>query len=91
MKRRLRNVALLGQFNEIDHNTVVDDVIFWTQKHKEFFDTVVPAGGSFTDGQVNALKEHSISDYRIPILMAAKWVFRPSREYERNDAEIQGF
>ncbi|KAL9178473.1 hypothetical protein ACHAXT_003803, partial [Thalassiosira profunda] len=33
LKRRHRNVVLMGQFNYADSESTVDDVIFWTQKH----------------------------------------------------------
>lgn len=59
LKRKYRNVAVLGQFNYADSPTLVDDVIFWTQKNKERFETVV-AAGPFNDTQMMALKESFI-------------------------------
>jgi len=59
LKRRYRNVAVMGQFNYADKPTVVDDVIFWTQKNRERFDTVVVAG-PFGEKQMLAFEENSI-------------------------------
>ncbi len=59
LKRRFRNVVVMGQFNYADSPTIVDDVTFWTQKHREHFTTVV-ATGPFTDGDMNAFRERSI-------------------------------
>lgn len=59
LKRRYRNIAVLGQFNYADAPTVVDDVIFWVQKQKESFVTVI-AAGPFNDKQMTALKGNFI-------------------------------
>ena len=59
LKRRYRNIAVLGQFNYADSPTVVNDVIFWTQKQKESFDTVI-AAGPFGEKQMDALKDNFI-------------------------------
>lgn len=59
LKRRFRNVAVMGQFNYADGPTTVDDVIFWTQKNRERFDTVT-AAGPFTEQQMELFKANSI-------------------------------
>lgn len=59
LKRRYRNVAVMGQFNYADGPSVVDDVIFWTQKNRERFDTVV-AAGPFSEDHMLAFEENSI-------------------------------
>ena len=50
----------MGQFNYADQPTTVDDVIFWTQKQREKFTTVV-AAAPFTNEQITSLKANSIS------------------------------
>jgi len=60
LKRRFRNVAVMGQFNYADQPTTVDDVIFWTQKQREKFTTVV-AAAPFNDEQITSLEANSIS------------------------------
>ena len=59
IKRRFRNVAVMGQFNYADGPSVVDDVIYWTQKTRERFDTVV-AAGPFSDEQMKVFGETSV-------------------------------
>ncbi len=66
LKRRFRNVAVMGQFNYADSPTVVDDVTFWTQKHREYFTTVVAAGpfssehmAMFHEMSIDATSHHS--------------------------------
>lgn len=59
LKRRHRNVAVMGQFNCADRNSTVDDVIYWTQKLRERFDTVL-AAGPFSDSQMKQLQENFI-------------------------------
>ena len=53
-------MAVMGQFNYADQPTVVDDVIFWTQKQREKFATVV-AAAPFNDEQITSLEANSIS------------------------------
>ena len=60
LKRRHRNVAVMGQFNYADRNSTVHDVIFWTQKLRERFDTVA-AAGPFSESQMKQLQAHSIT------------------------------
>jgi hypothetical protein len=60
IKRRFRNVAVMGQFNYADGPSVVDDVIYWTQKTRERFDTVV-AAGPFSDEQMELFEENSVN------------------------------
>ena len=60
LKRRHRNVAVMGQFNFADRETTVDDVIFWTQKTRERFQSVV-AAGPFSEDQIQALQDNSIT------------------------------
>jgi Protein of unknown function, DUF288. len=59
LKRRYRNVAVMGQFNYADHPNLIDNVIFWAQKHREYFHSVI-AAGPFSDEQVIELAENSI-------------------------------
>jgi len=59
LKRRFRNVAVMGQFNYADTPNIYDNIIFWAQKHREYFDTVV-AAGPFSEEQMNILAENSI-------------------------------
>ena len=59
LKRRFRNVAVMGQFNYADSTNLYDEVIFWTQKHREHFDTVI-AAGPFSKDQVHVLEKNSI-------------------------------
>ncbi len=59
LKRKFRNVAVMGQFNYADSPTIVDDIVFWTQKQREHFKTVV-ATGPFTDEHMSAFQERSI-------------------------------
>ena len=56
LKRRFRNVAMMGQFN---YPTPARDVIFWAQKQKETFDTVT-AAGPFSDDVAKVLKESDV-------------------------------
>ncbi|GFH56576.1 hypothetical protein CTEN210_13052 [Chaetoceros tenuissimus] len=56
LKRRFRNVAMMGQFN---YPTPARDVIFWAQKQKETFDTVT-AAGPFSDDVAKVLKESDL-------------------------------
>lgn len=59
LKRRFRNVAVMGQFNYADKPSVFHDVMFWVQKNREQFDTVL-AAGPFSEDQMSSFKEHSI-------------------------------
>ncbi len=59
LKRRFRNVVVMGQFNYADSESIVDDVTFWTQKQREHFTTVV-AAGPFSDEDMKAFDERSI-------------------------------
>ena len=60
LKRRHRNVAVKGQFDyATNRSSTVDDVIFWTQKNRERFHTVV-AAGPFSEDQLQALGDNSI-------------------------------
>ena len=59
-KGRHHNVAVMGQFNFADKESIITDVIFWAQKTREFFNTVI-AVGPFDDDQVNTLRSNSIS------------------------------
>lgn len=59
LKRRYRNVAVMGQFNYAHFPTQVDDVIFWVQKYREYFHSVI-AAGPFSEKQVMELAGHSI-------------------------------
>ena len=58
-KRRYQNLVLMGQFNYAKSPSQVDDVIFWTQKYREWFQSVVVTG-PFSIQQVNELEKHSI-------------------------------
>ena len=58
-KRRYQNLYLMGQFNYAKSPSQVDDVIFWTQKYREWFQSVVVTG-PFSIQQVNELEKHSI-------------------------------
>jgi hypothetical protein len=59
LKRRHRNVAVMGQFNYADKPSIVRDVIYWTQKNRERFDTVV-AAGPFSRRQMKEFEDNSI-------------------------------
>jgi hypothetical protein len=59
MKPRFRNVAVMGQFNYASSPSSVNDVIFWTQKNRERFHTVIVAG-TFSPDQVLLLEANSI-------------------------------
>eukprot|EP00979_Chaetoceros_neogracilis_P008868 scaffold1987_cov236-Chaetoceros_neogracile.AAC.8 len=59
LKRRHRNVAVMGQFNYADKPSIVRDVIYWTQKNRERFDTVV-AAGPFSRRQMKKFEDNSI-------------------------------
>jgi hypothetical protein len=59
LKRRFRNVAVMGQFNYADNPSTVDDVIFWAQKNMERFHTVL-AAGPFSADQMKILADNSI-------------------------------
>ena len=58
-KRRYRNVAVMGQFNYADNDSIIEQVIFWTQKNLERFQHVLVAG-PFNDDQMSVLNAHSI-------------------------------
>lgn len=60
LKRRFRNVAVMGQFNYADNPSTVDNVIFWAQKHMEHFHTVL-AAGPFSAEQMRILANNSIN------------------------------
>ncbi|KAL7551578.1 hypothetical protein ACHAWF_014761 [Thalassiosira exigua] len=60
LKRRFRNVAVMGQFNYADRISTVKDVIFWAQKWREHFHTVV-AAGPFSENQMKLLEKNSIT------------------------------
>jgi hypothetical protein len=59
LKRRYRNVAVMGQFNHVDSLSQIDNVVFWAQKHREYFHSVI-AAGPFSEEQVSELAGHSI-------------------------------
>lgn len=59
LRRRFRNVAVMGQFNYADSPSIINDVIFWSQKYREYFDTTI-AAGPFSDDQVRILSAHSV-------------------------------
>ena len=94
-KGRHRNVAVMGQFNSAINTreeSIVSDVIFWTQKTREFFSNVVVAG-PFNDAQVKLLRSNSISvfastatkGYHSPLSSLNKLL----REY-KNSTTIEG-
>ena len=58
-KRRYRNVAVMGHFNYAQSPSQVDDVVFWTQKYREWFETVVVTG-PFSNEHKEELELHSI-------------------------------
>ena len=58
-KRRYRNVAIMGHFNYAQSPTQVDDVVFWTQKYREWFETVIVTG-PFSKEVMTELGQHSI-------------------------------
>jgi hypothetical protein len=62
-KRRFRNVAVMGHFNYAQSPSQIDDVVFWTQKYREWFETVVVTG-PFQPGHIQELKRHSIQAFR---------------------------
>lgn len=59
LKRRHRNVAVLGQFNYANSKSI-DDVIFWSQKTRERFQHVI-AAGPWSDNQLDAFRDNSIT------------------------------
>jgi len=59
LKPRIKNIALMGQFNYADKPSTINDVIFWTQKNREHFKTII-AAGPFTPDQMHNLSAHSI-------------------------------
>jgi hypothetical protein len=61
--RRHSNVALMGQFNYADSVDTVDNVVFWTQKWRQLFDTVL-VKGPFSNTQLDQLRAHDISATR---------------------------
>lgn len=60
LKRRFRNVAVMGQL--ADSPNFPDMVIFWAQKHREYFQTVI-AAGPFSEEQLKELEAHSIQAF----------------------------
>lgn len=59
LKRRFRNIAVMGQFNYADSPSTFHDVTFWVQKMKEKFDTVL-AAGPYSNEQAELFKANSI-------------------------------
>lgn len=59
LKRRFRNVAVMGQFNYADSEHLYDEIVFWAQKHREYFETVMVAG-PFSMDQIQVLGRYSI-------------------------------
>lgn len=59
LQRRHRNIAYLGKFNYADSPEAVNHAIFWTQKIRERFTTVLVAG-PFSGNQMHELQAHSI-------------------------------
>jgi hypothetical protein len=55
-------VAVMGQFNYADRPTVVEDVIFWTQKNRERFATVVAAQPSKTSRKDYCMQNPTAED-----------------------------
>eukprot|EP00979_Chaetoceros_neogracilis_P019164 scaffold11888_cov349-Chaetoceros_neogracile.AAC.1 len=49
----------MGQFNYADSVNLYDEIVFWAQKHREYFDTVI-AAGPFSDEQIQTLGQYSI-------------------------------
>ena len=56
---RYNNIAVMGQFNYADRHEIIDDVVFWTQKTKEYFSNVIVAG-PFSEEQMLMLEKRSI-------------------------------
>ena len=63
LKRRYRNVAVVGQFNYADSSSTVQDVTFWMQKMTERFATAAVAG-PFTSKQMQIFNEMGIKAYQ---------------------------
>ena len=59
LKRRFRNVAVMGQFNYADSDNLYDEIVFWAQKHREYFENVI-AAGPFSNDQIEVLGQYSI-------------------------------
>jgi hypothetical protein len=57
--RRHQNVALMGQFN---FNAKTNNVVYWIQKWRRFFDTIV-VRGPFNETQLQQFKSHSVNVY----------------------------
>jgi len=66
LKRRYKNVAVMGQFNYVDSPSQIDNVIFWAQKHREYFHSVI-AAGPFSNEQVSDLAGHLIEVISTPL------------------------
>ena len=99
LKRRHRNVVVMGQFNYADKPSIVDDVIFWTQKARETFCEVV-AAGPFSNFQIATLNQNSIKTMSTAVtrdgIGGRKGYFSPLDNLRRtlllyrNSSEIQG-
>jgi len=61
--RRFRNVAVMGHFNYAQSPSQVDDVVFWTQKYREWFQNVVVTG-PFQPDHIQELNRQSIQAFR---------------------------
>jgi len=53
----------MGQFNYADSPSLVNDVIFWSQKQREMFETVVVVAGPFSIDQMMEFEAHSIQAF----------------------------
>jgi hypothetical protein len=59
VNRRHQNVALMGQFN---FPGSTDNVVYWIQKWRRFFDTIV-VRGPFNQTQLQQFESHSVAVY----------------------------
>jgi hypothetical protein len=59
IEEEIQECVVMGQFNYADSSSGVDNVIFWTQKNRERFATVV-AAGPFSEEHMLAFEENSI-------------------------------
>ena len=99
LKRRHRNVALMGQFNYADKPSIVRDVIFWAQKARETFCEVV-AAGPFSNFQIATLNQNLIKTISTAVtrdgIGGRKGYFSPLDNLKRtlllyrNSSKIQG-
>ncbi len=76
LRRRFRNVAVMGQFNYADSPKLHEEIILWAQKHREYFDTVL-AAGPFSEETMLFLEKNSIQAIAVDKRPAKQGYFAP--------------